>query len=70
MSQVSPVAARIAALQQAGSAMALLEATQELASCADASAAGASSSAANSPQGPKPTMIGRSFRCAGACATV
>ena len=39
MSQVSPVAARIAALQQAGSAMALLEATQELASCADASAA-------------------------------
>lgn len=39
MSQVSPVAARIAALQQAGSALALLEATQELASCADASAA-------------------------------
>ena len=39
MSQVSPVAARIAALQQAGSALALLQATQELASCADASAA-------------------------------
>ncbi len=39
MSQVPTVAARIAALQQAGSAMALLEATQELASCADASAA-------------------------------
>ena len=39
MSQVSPVAARIAALQQAGSAAALLQATQELASCADASAA-------------------------------
>ena len=35
----SPVAARIAALQQAGSALALLQATQELASCADASAA-------------------------------
>ncbi|NBQ20455.1 MAG: HEAT repeat domain-containing protein, partial [Synechococcaceae bacterium WB6_3B_236] len=39
MSQVPTVAARIAALQQAGSAMALLEATQELAGCADASAA-------------------------------
>lgn len=39
MSQVSPVPARIAALQQAGSALALLQATQELASCADASAA-------------------------------
>ena len=39
MSQVSLVAARIAALQQAGSALALLQATQELASCADASAA-------------------------------
>ena len=39
MSQVPPVAARIAALQQAGSALALLQATQELASCADASAA-------------------------------
>ena len=39
MSQVSPVATRIAALQQAGSALALLQATQELASCADASAA-------------------------------
>jgi len=39
MSQVPAVAARIAALQQAGSAMALLEATQELAGCADASAA-------------------------------
>ncbi len=35
----SPVAARIAALQQAGSALALQQATQELASCADASAA-------------------------------
>ena len=35
----SPVAARIAALQQAGSALSLLQATQELASCADASAA-------------------------------
>ncbi|WP_254987904.1 MULTISPECIES: HEAT repeat domain-containing protein [unclassified Cyanobium] len=33
------MAARIAALQQAGSALALLQATQELASCADASAA-------------------------------
>jgi len=39
MSQVPTVAARIAALQQAGSAMALLEATQELAGCTDASAA-------------------------------
>lgn len=39
MSQVSPVAARIAALQQAGSALALMQATQELARCADASAA-------------------------------
>ena len=39
MSMDSPVAARIAALQQAGSALALLQATQELASCADASAA-------------------------------
>jgi len=39
MSQVPTVAARIAALQEAGSAMALLEATQELAGCADASAA-------------------------------
>ena len=39
MSQVSLVAARIAALQQAGSALALLQATRELASCADASAA-------------------------------
>jgi phycocyanobilin lyase subunit beta len=39
MSMDSPVAARIAALQQAGSALALLQATRELASCADASAA-------------------------------
>lgn len=39
MSMDSPVAARIAALQQAGSALALQQATQELASCADASAA-------------------------------
>ena len=39
MSMDSPVAARIAALQQAGSALSLLQATQELASCADASAA-------------------------------
>ena len=39
MSMDSPVTARIAALQQAGSALALLQATQELASCADASAA-------------------------------
>ena len=29
----------------------------------------ASSSAANSPQGPKPTTSGRSLSCAGACAT-
>lgn len=39
MSMDSPLTARIAALQQAGSALALLQATQELASCADASAA-------------------------------
>lgn len=39
MSQDSLVAARITALQQAGSALALLQATQALASCVDASAA-------------------------------
>ena len=39
MSMDSPLTARIAALQQAGSALALLQATQELASCADARAA-------------------------------
>ena len=39
MSMDSPLTARIAALQQAGSALALQQATQELASCAAASAA-------------------------------